>query len=73
MKKTVSLLLIVLGLTTALYGCKGGKKNSELNSNAGPQYGGSIVVGVQNDIDSLDPHLATSAGTKEILFNIYEG
>ena len=73
MKKTVSLLLIVLGLTTALYGCKGGKNNSELNSNAGPQYGGSIVVGVQNDIDSLDPHLATSAGTKEILFNIYEG
>ena len=37
------------------------------------QYGGSIVVGIQQDIDSLDPHKATAAGTKEILFNIFEG
>ena len=36
-------------------------------------YGGSIVVGIQQDIDSLDPHKATAAGTKEILFNIFEG
>ncbi len=36
-------------------------------------YGGSIVVGVQQDIDSLDPHKATAAGTKEIIFNIFEG
>lgn len=36
-------------------------------------YGGSVVVGVQQDIDSLDPHKATAAGTKEILFNIFEG
>lgn len=38
-----------------------------------PVYGGSIVVGIQQDIDSLDPHKATAAGTKEILFNIFEG
>ncbi len=38
-----------------------------------PAYGGSAVVGIQQDIDSLDPHLATAAGTKEILFNIFEG
>ena len=37
------------------------------------QYGGSIVVGIQQDIDSLDPHKATAAGTKEIIFNIFEG
>ena len=37
------------------------------------KYGGSIVVGIQQDIDSLDPHKATAAGTKEILFNIFEG
>lgn len=36
-------------------------------------YGGSVVVGIQQDIDSLDPHKATAAGTKEILFNIFEG
>ena len=40
---------------------------------AGGMYGGSIVVGIQQDIDSLDPHKATAAGTKEILFNIFEG
>lgn len=39
----------------------------------GPVYGGSVVVGIQQDIDSLDPHKATAAGTKEILFNIFEG
>ena len=39
----------------------------------GPVYGGSVVVGIQQDIDSLDPHKATAAGTKEILFNVFEG
>jgi peptide/nickel transport system substrate-binding protein len=42
-------------------------------TDAGPVYGGSVVVGIQQDIDSLDPHKATAAGTKEILFNIFEG
>ena len=36
-------------------------------------YGGTVVVGIQQDIDSLDPHTATAAGTKEVLFNIFEG
>ncbi|WP_276949200.1 ABC transporter substrate-binding protein [Acetatifactor muris] len=40
---------------------------------SGDMYGGSVVVGIQQDIDSLDPHKATAAGTKEILFNIFEG
>ena len=39
----------------------------------GGVLGGSVVVGIQQDIDSLDPHKATAAGTKEILFNIFEG
>lgn len=48
--------------------------NSSVGSQAGdPVYGGSIVVGIQQDVDSLDPHKATAAGTKEILFNIFEG
>ncbi len=40
---------------------------------SGNTNGGSVVVGIQQDIDSLDPHKATAAGTKEILFNIFEG
>ncbi len=31
------------------------------------------MVGIQQDIDGLDPHTVTAAGTKEILFNIFEG
>lgn len=39
-----------------------------------PVMGGSITVGIPQDIeDSLDPHKSVAAGTKEILFNIYEG
>ncbi|MGN0297759.1 MAG: ABC transporter substrate-binding protein [Lachnospiraceae bacterium] len=33
----------------------------------------SVTVGIAQDLDSLDPHLATGAGTKEVLFNIFEG
>ncbi|MBO5197491.1 MAG: ABC transporter substrate-binding protein [Lachnospiraceae bacterium] len=36
-------------------------------------YGGSIVVGITQDLDSLDPHKAVAAGTKEVLYNIFEG
>lgn len=38
-----------------------------------PVNGGSVIVGIQNDLDSLDPHKAKAAGTDEVLFNIFEG
>lgn len=38
-----------------------------------PKYGGSVVVGITQDLDSLDPHKAVAAGTKEVLFNVFEG
>ena len=83
-KRLLSFLLMTVLTMTALCGCAGGTdKSSEDNSSteAGadttpvgePTYGGSVVVGIQQDIDSLDPHKATAAGTKEILFNIFEG
>ncbi len=50
-----------------------GSEGESASGQAGDMYGGSIVVGVQQDIDSLDPHKATAAGTKEIIFNIFEG
>lgn len=52
-------------------GTEGGNESSSESSS--PAYGGSVVVGIQQDIDSLDPHKATAAGTKEVLFNIFEG
>ena len=77
-------VLGVLTLTIALGGCSGdktekgseavpGKESSQVSSGE-PSMGGSIVVGIPQDLeDSLDPHKMVAAGTKEVLFNIYEG
>ena len=32
-----------------------------------------LTVGIPQDISGLDPHYATGAGTREVLFNIFEG
>ncbi|MBR5970168.1 MAG: ABC transporter substrate-binding protein [Lachnospiraceae bacterium] len=32
-----------------------------------------ITIAIPQDIDSLDPHIAKAAGTREVLFNVYEG
>ncbi len=68
MRKKV-LLLLVLSMILALCGCKGGKSEKEQSS----KKKDSIVVGIQNNLDSLDPHITAAAGTKEVLFNIFEG
>lgn len=73
--KRIRILLTAL-LTMAVLGACGPDGTGESsgdNSSMEPVYGGSVVVGIQQDIDSLDPHKATAAGTKEILFNIFEG
>lgn len=33
----------------------------------------SVVVGMSQELDSLDPHSAEGAGTREVLFNLFEG
>lgn len=33
----------------------------------------SVTVGIQQDLDSMDPHKAVNAGTSEVLFNLFEG
>ncbi|MBR0152507.1 MAG: ABC transporter substrate-binding protein [Lachnospiraceae bacterium] len=65
-KNWLTFVTVVLVLSAALSGCAGGKKEDHRQSN-------SLAVGIQQDIDSLDPHKAVAAGTKEILFNVYEG
>ncbi len=63
-KKNLLLVTLIL-LMLSLCACgKGGADEDKENS---------IVVGVSQDMDSLDPHKAVAAGTKEILFNIFEG
>lgn len=79
-KRFTLFMLMILVVTIALYGC-GGKKDeteeentptSEVSSKS-PVNGGEIVVGISQDLDSLDPHKAVAAGTKEVLFNVFEG
>lgn len=79
-KFTRKLLLIVCAVVLALTGCSSGGTSSGTSSSSGNEeskessFGGEITIGIAQDLDdSLDPHLAVSAGTKEILFNIFEG
>lgn len=73
-------MLMILLLSVTLYGC-GGDKNATDDektpavdkSSETPVNGGSVVVGISQDLDSLDPHKAVAAGTKEVLFNVFEG
>lgn len=67
--------VIALLMSAALCACGGGnakKENSE-KSQSNATSGGSIVVGIMQDLDSLDPHSMAYAGTREVLFNVFEG
>lgn len=70
--KKVLLLMMLLVTSMAFCACK---SNTEENTNTdgSVSYGGEIVVGITQDLDSLDPHKAVAAGTKEVLYNIFEG
>lgn len=87
MKKKHLALLLLLGLLCAvLCGCKdgsagqtaengqtGGSGSSEPTP-AAADHSNEITVGIAQDLDeSLDPHKAVAAGTKEVMFNVFEG
>ena len=86
MKKKLLALLLLLGLLCAvLCGCgdgsaakapedgqTGGSENTEPQPAA--DHPNEITVGIAQDLDeSLDPHKAVAAGTKEVMFNVFEG
>lgn len=86
MKKKLLALLLLLGLlSTVLCGCgdgsaekaadegqTSGSENQEAQGTAAPPN--EITVGIAQDLDeSLDPHKAVAAGTKEVMFNVFEG
>ena len=70
------LALVMVG--AVLPGCGDGSKDPGGQGNNGktgePVKGGEITVGIAQDLDdSLDPHQTVAAGTREVLFNIFEG
>ena len=67
-RKGLKSLLMVFVLTTlavALGGCSGDKEGESSSQ---------ITIGIPQDVEeSLDPHKMVAAGTKEVLFNMFEG
>lgn len=68
MFRNILLVIVLTTLTIVLGGCAGDKAGGDSSPDS------SIVIGIPQDLeDSLDPHEAVAAGTKEVLFNLYEG
>ena len=76
-KRTLALFLTLALVGSVLSGCGDGSGNQDVEGNHGYEErkaANEIVVGIAQDLeDSLDPHISASAGSREVLFNIYEG
>ena len=87
-KKQLLSGVMALLLSASLCAC-GGSKTAEGTSEAAgesseaetsntlsegtPVPGGSVVYGMTQDLASLDPHVDTDAGTRDVVFILYEG
>ena len=87
-KKQLLSGVMALLLSASLCAC-GGSKTAEGTSEAAgesseaetsntlsegtPVPGGSVVYGMTQDLASLNPHVDTDAGTRDVVFNLYEG
>ena len=82
MKKRLTALLLAALMCTGLSAC-GSKAESPSQSATAPaasaaesanKAANAVTVGIAQDLDnSLDPHKAVAAGTKEVMFNVFEG
>ena len=72
---SLALVLSTLAMFAALTGC--GKSELQVGSNSSESTQpkrDELFVGIAQDIDdSLDPHLMTSAESRSVLFNVFEG
>ncbi len=66
-KRILAGALAFLMIFALLSGCK---KKKDADAKTVPD---EITIGIAQDFDSLDPHHMTAAGTKEVLFNVFEG
>ncbi len=76
-KRVLLLLALVCSLAMVLCGCADhttdpGKDPASADPGALSDRS-AVTVGISQDLDSLDPHKALSAGTSEVLFNLFEG
>lgn len=81
MKRILAFFLATAALACLLCGCDGATNGgSGASDESTPSSGGAreesneITVGIAQDLDdSLDPFLTTAAGTREVMFNVFEG
>ena len=78
-KRLTAFLLLAALLCAVLTGCGGGNadktpaEKDPSTTDAAP-VANEITVGIAQDLDdSLDPHKTVKAGTREVMFNVFEG
>ena len=70
-KRMIALLTLLSLLCGALTGCAGSKQDGGAQARAAAN---ELCVGIAQDLDdSLDPHKTVKAGTREVMFNVFEG
>lgn len=87
MRKHILAVFLALGMTTSLLGAcaeattPSSTASDETSASSGQTLAddvestsNEITVGIAQDLDdSLDPYQITAAGTREVMFNVYEG
>ena len=76
MKKKLLAVLLLSGILSAvLTGCGGGSEEKPTAAETPARAEtNEVMVGIAQDLDdSLDPHITVAAGTKEVMFNVFEG
>ena len=76
----LAVFLVAVLLACLLCGCReatnGGNGTSDGTTLSSGQRAenNEIIVGIAQDLDDcLDPNLSTAAGTREVMFNVFEG
>ncbi|MCL2046746.1 MAG: ABC transporter substrate-binding protein [Oscillospiraceae bacterium] len=77
-RRTIVVLLCVTMLLLMVAGCNRNEPQESQTQTESPDttepVRDDIVIGIAQDIDvSLDPHLMTSAASRAVLFNVFEG
>ncbi|MBE6963643.1 MAG: ABC transporter substrate-binding protein [Ruminococcaceae bacterium] len=74
MKKRLLAFLLAGLMIAALTGCGGDGTEQSGGEETKRAQANEIAVGIAQDLDdSLDHHKAVAAGTKEVMFNVFEG
>lgn len=73
--KRITSGILAAAVLLSLAACSGGSGSSSAAqaSVKKGKNGGEFIFGIQTQPNHLDPYLSTSADTREILFNIFEG